>query len=127
MWHTQLHEPLQPPLERRTTGNAQQDCGNGSCARSLRASIWPVKEGHLGAGVTTRVRIEEVIGRDVVLVDGLLDQPQAKRLCIEGNISTAITSDGSHRVQAAKVQRHHLPPWSRVPECDDYRCHVNHI
>ena len=51
---------------------------HGAGAGRLRADARPVEEGHLGAGVADRVAVEEVIGRDVVLVDRLLDQPQAE-------------------------------------------------
>ena len=49
------------------------------------------------------VRIVKMIRRDVVLVDRLLHQPQAKGLCIKSMIRRSIRRDGSQVMKSVEV------------------------
>ena len=68
--------------------NAQPGAGDGVVAPFFGACR-QVEESDVGAGRAIAVGIEQVIGADVVLVDGLLDQPHAERLGIESSLPGA--------------------------------------
>ena len=65
----------------------------------------PVEEGQVGAGRRHAVGVEQVVGADVVLVDGLLHQPHAQRVGVEGGLPGA---------SAVTAVRWWMPPSSRV-------------
>ena len=58
-----------------------------ACRAARRGAA--IKEGEIGAGRRFPVGIEEVIGADIVLVDGLLDQAHAERAGIEAHFPGA--------------------------------------
>src|SRR5690242_15651020 len=94
-------EALHPPVERVAIRRAQQNPGDGSRAVACGASVGPVEEGQLGARVAVLVTIEEVVSRDIVLVDGLLDQPHTQYLGVERDIARRVAGDGGDVVQPA--------------------------
>jgi hypothetical protein len=53
--------------------------------------------------VPRRVTIKEVIGGDIVLIDGLLDQPQAEDVGIEGEVRGRVCRDRRDVVQTLEV------------------------
>ena len=65
--------------EARRLGDAQAPCATIACVPRRSRRRRPVEEGEVGARRGLAVGIEQVIGADVVLVHGLLDQPHAER------------------------------------------------
>ena len=63
-----------------------------------------IEEGEVGAGIGLAVGVEQMIGADVVLVDGLLDQPHAEQAGIKRQILAAASrkspSGGEFRLTA---------------------------
>lgn len=101
MLGTGFAEPVRPPLQRVRTGHGQPDRGNRAGAGPVRRHVWPVEEGHLGAGVADVVPVEEVISGDIVLVDRLLDQPHPEHTGVEFDITRRLPGDGGNVVEAA--------------------------
>src|SRR5215207_5540997 len=97
-----LVETLGPPLERGAVRHAQADLDDAPRAGEIRSHAGPVEEGHLGAGAAGFVAVEEVVGRDVVLVDGLLDQPQTEGVGVEVQVSWCIAGNRGDVVQTAE-------------------------
>ena len=54
-------------------------------------------------GLASAVGVEQVIGADVVLVDGLLDQPQAERCGIELQVAGRVGGDGGEMMDAGEL------------------------
>ena len=71
-----------PPLERGFALNAERGAHDRMGA-PLFGGGRPVEKGDVGAGRGFAVAIKQVIGGGIVLVDGALDQPQAKDLGIK--------------------------------------------
>src|SRR5690606_3252949 len=64
------------------------------------------EEGHLSAGAAQLIAVEEVVGRDVVLIDGLLDQPHAQDAGKEVDVAAGVAGDRRDVVQSAKPVFH---------------------
>ena len=60
-----------------------------------------IEEGEIGAGIGFAVGIEQVIGADVVLVDGLLDQPHAEQAGVKGHIVPRLRRDRGQMMNSA--------------------------
>ena len=54
-------------------------------------------------GERQRVGIEQVIGADVVLVDGLLHQPHAERAGVEAHVARRIGGDRGQMMDAGEL------------------------
>ena len=62
-----------------------------------------IEKGDVAAGRGHAVGIEQVIGGNVVLVDGLLDQAQAEQLGVEFHIAGRVGGHGGEMVDAGKL------------------------
>jgi hypothetical protein len=62
-----------------------------------------IEESQIAAGRGDAVAIEEVIGRHVVLVHGLLDQPQAHDACIKGDVAWRVGGNGGQMMDAGEL------------------------
>ena len=60
-----------------------------------------IEEGEIGAGIGFAVGVEQVIGADVVLVDGLLDQPHAEQAGVKGQIVPRLRRDRGQMMNSA--------------------------
>ena len=100
--HTMLVEMLLPPVERLRAGNAERRARNRMRAAPLRRRR-PVEEGDVGAGGREAVGVEEVIGADVVLVDGLLDEPHAEHALVEAAVARRVGRDRGQVVDAFEL------------------------
>lgn len=86
---------------------ADPEAGPRNAVRAaLLASDRPVEEGEIGARCGFAIGIEEVVGRGVVLVHGLLDQPQTQHLRVEVKIVRRIGGDGGEVVDTCQLQAH---------------------
>ena len=104
--HARLGQALAPILEAAAAGDAQAGARNRVVAGLARHGA-EIEEGEIAAGRGFPVGIEEVIGADIVLVDGLLDQAHAERLGIESDIARRI---GGHSRQMMDTGQFHDTP-----------------
>ena len=96
-----LVEPLQPPGERfppHAQGGADDAAGAAALARRR-----PVEEGQVGARTALRIRIEEVIRADIVLIDGALHQPHAEGLGVEAAVVADFRGNRGQVVDAEQL------------------------
>ena len=94
-----LSPPFQATIARYTQGNA----GNVSGTRCVCSNVRPVKKSHFGAGAAIGISVEEMVRRDIILVDGLLDESQPKRLRIKGKVALCIGCNGGNMVQSIEL------------------------
>ncbi len=64
-----------------------------------------IEEGEIGAGIGLSVGVEQMIGADVVLVDGLLDQPHAEQAGIKGQIFARFCRNRGQMVNPRQLHR----------------------
>ena len=87
-----------------------------------------IEEGEIGAGIGFAVGVEQVIGADVVLVDGLLDQPHAEQAGVKGQIVRAASprsrSDDEFRLAALRYPRAHIRRENRPGQLGPLPDHV---
>src|SRR5918997_484270 len=68
----------------------------------------PVEEGDLGPGTAQLVPVEQVVGRDIVLVDRLLDQPQPQDPRVERDVLRRLRGYRRKVMQTAKLHKYYL-------------------
>jgi hypothetical protein len=105
-----LAEPLRPIVESARARDAERRTGDRIGAAPLRRRR-PVEEGEVGSRRGEAVGIEEVIGGDVVLVDGLLDQPEAEDIGVEIDIALGIGRNRGEVVDSGEL--HDRPAFCR--------------
>jgi hypothetical protein len=64
-----------------------------------------LEEGEVGPGAARLVRVEEVVDGGLVLVDGLLDQPQAEDPGVEVDVVLRVRGDRGDVVDALELHR----------------------
>jgi hypothetical protein len=101
----QVLEALLPPGERVSARDPHGSAGDAVGA-ALLAFDWPIEEGDVGAGRAASIGVEQVVSADVVLVDGLLHQPQPERLGVEGVIGRGVAGDGGEMMDAGELHGH---------------------
>ena len=86
-WDVLSGEPLLPEVERLVGGDAEDDpvhhsraCAPGACVRVL-------EERQVAACTPLLVGVEEVVDGRVILVHGLLDEPQAEDANVEVDVA----------------------------------------
>ena len=91
---TGVGETLLPPGKARLAADTERRARDRIGAATLGRGR-PVEEGHVGAGGAELVGVEEMIGGDVVLVHGLLDQAQAELARVEIDVALGVGGDGA--------------------------------
>src|SRR5581483_1067756 len=104
--HAVLAEVGSPPVERGFAGYAKAGPGDRMGAAALPAD-GPVEEGQVAAGTGQPVGIKQVVSRDVVLVDGLLDQAEAEYIPVEGEIPRRVGGHGGEMVDTGELHGSH--------------------
>jgi hypothetical protein len=102
MGDAQFRETLAPPLQTFLSGNAHAGAGDGVVA-ALFARRGKIEEGDVAARRGDAVGIEQMIGGNVVLIDGLLDQAQTERLGVEFDIAGRVGRHGGEMMNAGKL------------------------
>ena len=101
-------QAVAPVAEAVFAGDAQAGARDRIAAAPLRGGR-KIEEGQIGAGIGFAVGVEQVIGADIVLVDGLLDQPHAQQDPDKTPDSRAVwpksRSDGGSPSAASHVPR----------------------
>ena len=80
-----LLQAIAPITETFFAGDAQPGAGNAVGSTPLRRCR-KVEEGEIGAGIGVSVGVEQMVGADVVLIDGLLDQPHPEQAGIKRQV-----------------------------------------
>jgi hypothetical protein len=101
-------EPLRPEVDRVLGGDAPDDAVHhpGAGPAPLRPRI--LEECDVRSGRALLVGIEQVVDGRIVLVHGLLHQPQAEDAGVEVDVSGSVPRDRRHVVDS--FQAHGLPP-----------------
>jgi hypothetical protein len=100
--HVEAVEAILPPLQGLLAVHAQGGLRDAVGAPPL-ALHGPVEEGDVRAGGRLRVRIEQMIGADIVLIDRLLHEAQTQRLGVEGMIAARVCGDGGQMVNSGQL------------------------
>ena len=100
-----LAESLPPPLE-APRRDRQRDLPDHARPGTGGGHAGPREERHVGSGRARRVRVEEVIGAGVVLVDASLDEPHPQDTRVERQVLLRMAGDRRDVVDAA--DRFHL-------------------
>ena len=95
-------QPFAPETKRLLTVHSES--GPRHRARTAHLALHrPVEESDVGAGTGLRVGIEQVVGADVVLVDGLLHQAQPHGLGVEFVIAARIRRHGRQMMNSGQL------------------------
>ena len=94
-----LLEARAPELE-AVRRHFEPDLDRKPVADPRRRHLRPGKERQIRAGMSFGVRIEEVVGARVVLIDALLDQPHAEHAAVEVEILLRRPGDGGDVVES---------------------------
>jgi hypothetical protein len=105
-----LGEALLPELERLWPGDAPDDPVDHAGPRATLGHPRELEEREVGPGAALLVGVEEVVDGRLVLVDGLLHQPQAQHSRVEVDVALAVLGDRGDVVDALEL---HL--WSAFP------------
>ena len=101
-----------PPIEAVLAIDAQAGAADGVIA-ALFGRCVEIKEGQVRAGGGHAVAIEQVIGRRIVLIDGLFDQPHAQGLGVKIEVLLGVCRDSGQMVDAGKFEGHDRSPVGR--------------
>ena len=97
-----LLQAIAPVAETCFAGDAQAGARNRVGAAPLRGRR-EIEEGEVGAGIGLAVGVEQMIGADVVLVDGLLDQPHAEQAGVKRQILARFRRDRGQMVNSGQL------------------------
>src|SRR4051812_37443546 len=100
-------EPVLPKRQGLRRSDAVDDPVHHPGARSPPARVRVLEEREVGPRGAVLVRVEEVVDGRVVLVDGLLDHPQAQQPHVEVDVPRSVTRDGGDVVDAFELHRAH--------------------
>ena len=97
-------EPVGPELERVRRADAPDDRVDHPVAGLAGPRVRVLEERDVGARVSLLVRIEEVVDGRVVLVDGLLDEPQPEDAGVEVDVPGRVGRDARDVVDPVEAQ-----------------------
>src|SRR5207253_4355495 len=100
-------DALLPEVERLLGADAPHDPVHHAGAGAAAARVRILEEGDVAAGGAALVGVEEVVDGRVVLVDGLLDEPQAERARVELDVSGRVGGDAGDVVDS--LETHDYP------------------
>ena len=98
-------EPLLPEGERLVGGDAEDDAMHHAGAGAAAAGLRILEEGQVAACAAFLVRVEEVVDGRVVLVHGLLDEPQAEDADVEVDVARRVGRDAGDVVDPLETHR----------------------
>src|SRR6266480_3085251 len=108
-------KPPRPELEGFFGTDAKSNPVDHSRARTSAHQAWIFEERQVRTGAAIFIRVKEVVDRGVVLVDRLLDEPQAHDPGIELEVLRRVGGDGADVVDTVQWVhvRYFLPrsPW----------------
>src|SRR5207247_2749911 len=92
-----------PEPERILGAHAKADPVDHAGAGASPSQARVLEEGEVSAWAAVLVRIEEVVNRRVVLVDGLLDQAQAHDTGVKAHVPRRVGGDGTDVMDSVQV------------------------
>jgi hypothetical protein len=101
--HALRPEPRGPELDRLRRGDPPDDAVDHPRAGAAGSGAGVLEEGQVEAGVALLVAVEEVVDGRVVLVDGLLDEAQAKHPRVEVDVAGRVSGDRGDVVDAVEL------------------------
>ena len=108
-----LLEPLSPEVE-AAGRHFERDFHRQPVSDAGRRHLSPREEREVGAGRSFRVRVEQVIGAGIVLVDALLDEPHPEHAAVE--VEVLLRGTGDRRDVVQPVDAPHEPILDRLSE-----------
>jgi hypothetical protein len=99
-----LVEPLFPPIQRFLPRDPQCGPHDRACSAPLGRHR-PVEKSQVRARASLRIRVEEVVRRNIILVDRPLDEAHAHGLCVE---VVVIANPGRDRGQVMNASEFHV-------------------
>jgi hypothetical protein len=94
-----------PEVERALGADAEGDRVHHPGARAAAARARVLEERDVGAGASGLVRVEEVVDGGIVLIDGLLHEPQPEHAHVEVDVPRRVAGDAGHVVDAFEPHR----------------------
>src|SRR5690606_32501248 len=95
-------QPLRPELQRLFAADAQAGTTDRASAATF-ASDWPIEEGEVAARRGQPIGVKQMIGAGIILVDGLLDEPETERIGVELFVAGRIRGDRGEMVNASEL------------------------
>ncbi len=92
-----------PEVERVGRGDARDDAMHHAGARPAGHRAGVLEERQVGARTAELVGVEQVVDARIVLVDGLLDHPQAEDARVEVDVPASVAGDRRDVVDAFKL------------------------
>ena len=96
-------EPLGPEVERLRRADAPDDRVHHAGAGAAGCGARVLEEGDVRARRPLLVRVEEVVDGRIVLVDGLLHEPQPEHAGVEVDVRRGVARDAGHVVDAVEL------------------------
>ena len=96
-------QPRRPEVERLLRGHAKADAVDHPRAGAAAHQARILEKGEIGARAAVLVRIEQVVDARVVLVDGLLDEPEAHDACVEQDVAGRVGGDGADVMDSVEL------------------------
>ena len=93
-------QAIVPVTQALLAGDAQAGAANAVGSAPLGGDR-KIEKSQIGAGIGFSICVEQVVGADVILVDGFLDQPHTQQVCIKGQIFARFCGDGGQVVNPA--------------------------
>src|SRR6266702_4632114 len=82
---------------------AQRNSGDGPYTRTIGTRQRPVKKRQFCASMANFITIEEMIGRDIILIHSFLHEAQAEDLRIKRDILGNIPGDGTYMMDTTEL------------------------
>src|SRR5215204_1036344 len=104
-----------PEVERLLARDPEHDPVDLPVPRAAPCRAGILEEGDVGPGRTGLVRVEQVVDGRIVLVDGLLDEPQSERAGVELDVLRRVAGDARDVMDAMELHAVILPARWTLP------------
>ena len=104
----QLVEAFDPPLERFTSTNTETGSTDTVVSMTLRRRIRPIEECEVAARGPFCIRVEQMVGTDVILVNGLFDQAHSEYLRVKMKVCRRISRNSGDVMNSEKIRFHKI-------------------
>src|SRR3954447_18193554 len=93
-------QAIVPVTQALLAGDAQAGAANAVGSAPLGGD-WKSEKSEIGAGIGFSICVEQMIGPDVILIDGFLDQPHTEQVCVKSQIFARFCGNGGQVVYPA--------------------------
>ena len=108
MRDTQLVKAFDPPLERFTSTDTEAGSTDTVVPMALRRRIRPIEECEVAARGSFCIRIEKMVGSDIILVNGLFDQVHSEDLRVKMKVCRRISRNSRDVMNSEKIRFHKI-------------------